>query len=255
MSQEIKQRIDETLEQFVEIFNTRDPKRWSEILHYPHLQCTPFREPKVFTTKEDYAAATDFNRMVEMGWHHSTWDYKELIQVSDDKVHAFGQYTRYKDDGGKLHANTTAYILTRVSGQWGIQARFNTGLFLHPLSAEADPEEKAKDIIEVYFSANGDGATKKRSDLFHFPCFDIHDNRVDQFDSYPEGGQSENLFSGSKSKRIKDLRVFQKSGAAVNIAVESSIDDSTADREKMTQEIYIVILKNDRWGIMARSAL
>jgi hypothetical protein len=246
MSQEIKQRIDETLEQFIEIFNTRDPKRWSEILHYPHLQCTPFREPKVFTTPEVYAAATDFNRMVEMGWHHSTWDFKELVQVSENKVHAFGQYTRYKDDGGKLHANTTAYILTRVNGQWGIQARFNTGLFLHPLSAEADPEEKAKDIIKAYFSADGDGAMKKRSDLFHFPCFDIHDDQVEQFDSYPEGGQL---------KRITDLRVFQKSGAAVNIAVESAINGSTADKEKIKREIFIVILKNDRWGIMARSAL
>ena len=253
MRQEIEQRIDETLEQFVEIFNTRDPKRWSEILHYPHLQCTPFREPKVFNTKEEYAAATDFGRMVEMGWHHTTWDFKELIQVSDKKVHAFGQYTRYKDDGEKLHANSTAYILTRLDGQWGIQARFNTGLFLHPLSSEADPEEKAQNILEA-FLATGEDA-KKKSDLLHFPCFDIREGRVEPFDTYPAESPLENLFSDAGARSIKNLKVFQKSGAAVNIAVKSTIGDKIEAKEKILQEIYILISKNDRWGIMARSAL
>ena len=172
---------------------------------------------------------------------------QEALQLKETVVKQAGEIA---DKAGAIKDNTAAIVADLIANA---NTSLNMGRFNDAISSAKEVltnydgnSQKAKDIIKAYFSADGDGAMKKRSDLFHFPCFDIHDDQVEQFDSYPEGGQL---------KRITDLRVFQKSGAAVNIAVESAINGSTADKEKIKREIFIVILKNDRWGIMARSAL
>jgi hypothetical protein len=57
------------------------------------------------------------------GWHHSGMDSLEAIQSSDDKVHFLIEFSRYRADGYKYAAYKGLWILTKVDGRWGIQAR------------------------------------------------------------------------------------------------------------------------------------
>jgi len=57
------------------------------------------------------------------GWHHSEMDALEAVQSSDDKVHFLIEFSRYRSDGYRYAHYKGLWILSRVDGRWGIQAR------------------------------------------------------------------------------------------------------------------------------------
>ena len=61
-----------TLESFMDTFNSKDMKVWSETLNYPHVRLAS-GEVTVWDTKEDYAAIDIFDKLEAIGWHHSAW--------------------------------------------------------------------------------------------------------------------------------------------------------------------------------------
>jgi hypothetical protein len=75
-----------TLENFMDTFNSKDMAAWSETLNYPHVRLASGKV-SVWDTKEDYAAVDIFDRLEASGWHHSAWVSREVILVSENKVH------------------------------------------------------------------------------------------------------------------------------------------------------------------------
>lgn len=64
-----------------------------------------------------------FGALQNVGWHHSKWEHRNIIQASDTKVHVDTQFSRYKADGTKLGVYELLYIVTRENGRWGIKLR------------------------------------------------------------------------------------------------------------------------------------
>ena len=50
------------------------------------------------------------------------------LQVGENKVHASGSWQRYTADGKPLAGSDITYIITRIDGRWGVQARFAAGV-------------------------------------------------------------------------------------------------------------------------------
>ncbi len=70
----------------------------------------------------DYKLA-DFHARAGDGWHHSTWDERTPIHVGENKVHLKVKFSRWRQDGSLIATFETIYIVTRIDGRWGIQAR------------------------------------------------------------------------------------------------------------------------------------
>jgi hypothetical protein len=70
----------------------------------------------------DYKLA-DFRSRAGDGWHHSSWDERTPIHVGENKVHLKVKFSRWRKDGSLICAFETIYIVTRLEGRWGIQAR------------------------------------------------------------------------------------------------------------------------------------
>ena len=103
-------------------FNSRDSLKWAQTLNYPHVRVAG-SEVIVWNTPEDYAKANDLQQFAKTGWNHSQWDWRRLVQSSDDKLHFLVQFSRYNDAGKPVAAYESLYILTKKNNRWGVQAR------------------------------------------------------------------------------------------------------------------------------------
>ena len=111
-------------DEFMRAFNARDMKAHFATFNFPHVRIAS-GQVRVFATPEELAANPERygRREVEPGWAHSRWDSRELIHAGPDKVHLAVQFTRYGSDDKPLNTYRAVYVVTRVDGHWGIQAR------------------------------------------------------------------------------------------------------------------------------------
>jgi hypothetical protein len=109
---------------FMAAFNARDLKAHFATFNFPHVRIAS-GAVRVFATRAELEGNPERygTREVEPGWSYSRWDSRELIHAGKDKAHLAVQFTRYASDGRPIHNYQAVYVITRVDGHWGIQAR------------------------------------------------------------------------------------------------------------------------------------
>ncbi len=101
--------------------NRGDEAATNAACHFPHVRLAGGKV-LVWEKSGDYKLA-DFRSRAGDGWHHSTWDERTPIHVGENKVHLKVKFSRWREDGSLIGAFETIYIVTRLDGRWGIQAR------------------------------------------------------------------------------------------------------------------------------------
>ncbi len=109
------------IEIFFEGFNAENDARIHQALNFPHVRIASgtvrvIQGPECFKTP--FAAL----KRVE-GWHHSTLDRADVIHQGPDKVHFDVCFSRFLEDGSHYATHQAIWVVTRVEGHWGIQAR------------------------------------------------------------------------------------------------------------------------------------
>jgi hypothetical protein len=122
--EELEQIGLDAVDRFISTFNTRDSQLWADSLNFPHVRPAPGMDTRVIPDAETYINGFDYQRIIDTGWDHSEWDYKQCLQVSDDKIHVAGQWSRYNKTGDKILTTPIIYIVTCIDDKWGIQSRF-----------------------------------------------------------------------------------------------------------------------------------
>lgn len=109
------------LDVFGEHFNNANIKGMDGCCHFPHyllsgneMICweTPGQLPKTF-----------FADLKKQGWAKTVTHYRDVILVSENKVHFKVRYTREKADGTVMSDHENVWILTCKDGKWGILLR------------------------------------------------------------------------------------------------------------------------------------
>lgn len=119
------------LDEFMSAFNEGDLERWARTFHFPSVRLAA-GEIVVWNTKEDFFRGNDLGLLEKSGWHHSAWDWRRLVQSSEQKMHVLVQFTRHRRDGGSSSFESL-YVLTRRDNRWGVQARSSfLGITLRP---------------------------------------------------------------------------------------------------------------------------
>ena len=109
---------------FFKSFNTRDAHQFSAALHYPHVRVSWRRDPRIVADAEAHALAQSWDQFIKTGWDHTEGAEPKVIQESPDKVHVEGGWTRMNAKNEPILSNRVVYIITRIDGSWGIQARY-----------------------------------------------------------------------------------------------------------------------------------
>ncbi len=108
---------------FMAAFNAEDAEairtRW---FHFPHVRLHS-GEVTVMATPADFYNLVWGRQGQAQGWHHTAWDYVEVIDAGPGKVHFRVQFTRYRADGSVIGSYRSLYIVTLRDGRWAILGR------------------------------------------------------------------------------------------------------------------------------------
>ncbi len=108
------------IDAFAAAFNQRDPAAIDATLHFPHY--FPGPRPLVWE-KPDSLDPGFFQQLIATGWDHSVFTEHDIVLSSADKIHLRLTYTRNRADGSVIETYNALWILARIDGRWGIQAR------------------------------------------------------------------------------------------------------------------------------------
>ncbi len=111
----------QAIEIFFEGFNAEDDSRIRDSLNFPHVRLASGKV-RVIDRREDFNTPFEALKRAE-GWHHSTLDRADVIHEGADKVHFDVRFSRFKEDGSSYAVHQAIWVVTRVDGHWGIQAR------------------------------------------------------------------------------------------------------------------------------------
>ncbi|TVS09217.1 MAG: hypothetical protein EA417_20785 [Gammaproteobacteria bacterium] len=112
------------LDAFMAGFSASSPEQHTATYHFPHYRLAR-GEMLVWETPGEALAAHEelFQQLPDTGWHRSAWLEREVISVSDTKVHVATRFARYREDGSELTRAESLYVLIREDGCWGVKLR------------------------------------------------------------------------------------------------------------------------------------
>ena len=109
------------MDRFLDALNRRDEAGVNAAFNFPHVRIASGKVT-VFERRGDYGLDT-FMARTDPGWAKSVWEEREVIHAGEDKVHLAVRFARLNAEGKTLGSYRSIYIVTRVDGSWGIQAR------------------------------------------------------------------------------------------------------------------------------------
>lgn len=110
------------LDRFIAAFSNRDTEGIRASFNFPHVRFAS-GTVKVFATPADYSFENFASRPEAKEWARSTWLKRDVLHAGPDKVHFDTEFARWRADGSLIASFRSIYIVTRVSGRWGIQGR------------------------------------------------------------------------------------------------------------------------------------
>ncbi len=104
--------------------NAGDNQALFDTLHIPHIRISG-DGVAIYTSLEDLEKnyLRGFTARAGGAWHHTVLDSSQVMHSSENKVHLFIQFTRYDLDDKPLATYQSLWIMTKLNGRWGAQAR------------------------------------------------------------------------------------------------------------------------------------
>ena len=108
------------LDSHFEALNAGDAAALADTLHFPHYRLAGTRM-QVWETPDTYLR--DFHARAGAGWHHSVWDFRNVIAASEDKVHFDVRFTRCRADDTPIASYRSLWVISKIGGRWAAQLR------------------------------------------------------------------------------------------------------------------------------------
>ncbi len=112
----------QAMDEFMLGFNARDMDAWAGSLNYPHVRFAS-GSVTVWDTAEEFKQRNPFASLTNSGWDHSHWLTRDVTLVSPGKVHIATVFQRFNSANEVIGTYESLYIITKVNGHWGTQAR------------------------------------------------------------------------------------------------------------------------------------
>ena len=109
----IEREVMKVLDDFIESFSAKDPVAHAATYHFPHFRLAR----GVMTTGESaediiQAHIELFKILPNSGWHKSIWVKREIINISEVKIHVNTRFRRLRKDGSEIGTYDSLYILS-----------------------------------------------------------------------------------------------------------------------------------------------
>ncbi|MCY4130896.1 MAG: hypothetical protein OXG15_16860 [Gammaproteobacteria bacterium] len=227
--------------------SAKNAPAWAAVMSYPHVRVSATGGTTRFETPEAYANAADWTAREATGWVRSEGVTPRRLHESAEKVHLLGGWTRFNAEGNPILENRVTYILTRIEGSWGIQARFGVDSYA---GHEIEETSKAVEhLVGQFVSHVGDNDLTACAKLCRLPLTVVHVGNVITATSEPAVVELLNDYRGRgiTLKRVKAVQTGTR-GAIVEVITEFSDGEEEAG-------IVVVGKQNDQWLIAGTSKI
>ena len=245
MEPDLEQIGLDAVDRFISTWNARDPGLWATSLNYPHVRPSPFGTVVVAKNAAEYAAKVDFSKVIETGWDHSEWDYRQVIHTSPDKIHVAGQWSRYDVRGKVIHTNPVVYIVTLVEGTWGIQSRFGSDY------ADDDDttglETRAFRLIDDFINHFNNNNAQACSGLLNYPHYEIGIGQLREH----LGADQFTITKGNIT--IDSLQALQTGKRSLNAGLDITMQEGSGTQT--LQAVVNITVRDDHLGIQGWSLM
>ncbi len=119
---QVEREVMGLFDRWMEAFNRLDFEALERTFHFPHYRLAG-GEMEVLNRPGEMNQEELKRYLETIGWHHSSWDRRRIVHMSDAKVHVDTKFTRYRKDGSVIASHELLCILTREEGQWGVKMR------------------------------------------------------------------------------------------------------------------------------------
>jgi hypothetical protein len=244
------------LDRYLETWNSRDAAVWATSLHFPHVRPGPGAF-EMTRSPEEYVKGVNFEQTLKTGWHHSEWVLREVLQVGENKVHAWGSWQRYTADGKPLAGSDITYIITRIDGRWGVQARFAAGVTGVTLEERKTSAAAGGAAVTAFFNAWNSHDADRLAAAIHYPHVRIADGQVEiwrtanEFTAGRDAGRQRTWYQ----TRVDSIRVVQITANGVNLMVSFSRLGRDGGVLSKDEGIFLAVQRDGAWKIQARSTM
>jgi hypothetical protein len=113
----------EALEDFLNGRNSRDPARYADALHFPHLILDDGRFNEYPSRDQFVAKGKSLWDSAPREWDHTVWVKRQIVQSIGDTAHATGTWARKDKAERTTHTADVLYVVVKRDGRWKIFAR------------------------------------------------------------------------------------------------------------------------------------
>ena len=239
---------EEAYFEFFRADSAKEAEAWAAVMSYPHVRVSAVGRVDYYETPAEYASyasRASWKAREATGWVRSRGIEPVRLQESDDKVHLAGGWTRFNADDEPILRNRVTYILTRIEGSWGIQARFGTDSFAEGESFDATG---AVGVVERHLQDFVNGDLDAVVGAFEFPLVNVGVGRVVRHAD--AAGVRSALAAAPTPVAIEEVGAAQTGRDGVVVAARW-----LAEQEIRTSAVFLVARREDRWRIVGFSGM
>ena len=235
--------------EFFRADSAKEAKAWAAVMQYPHVRVSAITKPVYYETPEEYAARASWTKREATGWVRSVGVEPVRLHAgrgaeTGDKAHLAGGWTRYNANDEPILRNRVTYVLTRINGSWGIQARFGTDSFTEGAHYDAGP---ATQVVAEHLRALARGAIDVAAGLCRNPFTEVGIGRVRTHDNAPD---LEATLMPDKGLTPGEFTAAQSGSTGVVVAASW-----TPPGGGEAHAVFVVSGVGDSWRIAGRSVI
>ena len=233
--------------QFFRADSAKDAEGWAAVMSYPHVRVSAQGRSVYFETPEVYASSASWEEREATGWVRSRGVEPVRLHESADKVHLAGGWTRFNIDDEPILSNRVTYVLTRLEGSWGIQARFGTDSFDENHSYET-AAAAAVSVVERFHAALGRNDFEACARLCGYPLTEVGIGEVQQFED--AAAAQERFAAMTDRDEATEICAVQTGALGVVVGVTAC-----GESGQSVHSVFLVGNREDQWRIVGISAI
>ena len=230
--------------EFFRADSAKDAEAWAAVMSYPHTRVSATGNCPYYPTPEDYAARASWAAREATGWVRSVGVDPIRIHESADKVHLAGGWTRYNAKDEPILSNRVTYILTRIEGSWGIQARFGTDSFTE---GEALDSSAPLGVVAAHLENWAAGDLGAATETLIYPFTNVGVGRVDRYGNASEVAGKLHV---EAPRTVGDVHAVWEGKAGVVAAATWQTDEGAT-----CQAVFLVARQESGWRMAAASII
>lgn len=267
---EAKSAAIEVNERQTEAFNSLDAGALAAEFNYPTLRLD-IGQVQVFATyeiKRDISELIVFPGLIAANWDHSAWEKLEAVQVSPNKVHVSGRFSRFDIDGNRYAIADTLRIVTKQDDHWGI--KISSSYIQSTLEEDSEISEgdiaaaegAAKQVVDQYMKHLNNRDSEGLADLNHYPLVVLLDVDLDIYDTledfivYEENNVFPELdYTEWDHSELSSSDVIHSGADKIHLAIKYIHFNVVGEIIGKEEGIWVVTKLDDQWRVRARSML